>query len=412
VRRTVNRARAHAHSTWLQRIAMSALVAGALLVPAATGCGDGNGLVGGDCASGYAPCGNDCCPVSGDASNDGTTPQDGASDAKETSLEASLDSSLETSLTDGFNADRFGPGNEDGGDGSLVDGSGASETGSDTGGGGPGDGSAVDVAETGPLCMPPLVDCGGVCVDTTSDPFNCGGCGIVCPSQICLNSVCQGSTAGGIVFIGHDYLTSVAGTAQARVLSNAVFIPQTNPLKVLSYEHYAVANAVARVKTILNAFATQEGRGLTITSTDVDTDIPNDLVFATYQVLIVQDQPTAPTGALATLGTGWAATLTTFVQAGGIVVVLDGGTGVGQMPAFSTATTLLSVTAQAPIATGTPLDDVAPGDVVGVGVVSPYGAGKNSVSITTEANGGNVIYVVDLPSDAAASSPVVVHKLF
>jgi hypothetical protein len=383
---------------------MSVLVAGALLAPASTGCGDGNGLVGGDCASGYAPCGNDCCPVSGDASRDGTV--DGESDANETSLE--------TSLIDGFNADRIGPGSGDGGDGALVDAT-ENDTGSTGTDASPQDSSPADVAETGPLCMAPLVDCGGVCVDTTSDPFNCGHCGVVCPSQICLDSVCQGSTAGGIVFIGHDYVGpagSVPGTAQARVLSNAVFIPQTNPLKVLSYEHYAVANAVARVKLILNSFATQEGRGLSITSTSVDADIPNKLVLANYQVLLVQDQPTAPSGALATLGASWAATLTTFVQAGGIVVVLDGGTGVGQMPAFSTATTLLSVTAQAPIATGTPLDDVAPGDVVGVGVVSPYGAGKNSVSITTEPNGGNVVYVVDLPHDAGAGSPVVVHKVF
>ena len=52
------------------------------------------------------------------------------------------------------------------------------------------------------------------------------------------------------------------------------------------------------------------------------------------------------------------------------------------------------------------------GDVVGVGVISPYGAGKNSVTFTSEPNGGNVIYVIEQPSDAGTPSPVVVHKVF
>ncbi len=390
---------------WFLRLALTLLVTGGVLAPMAAGCGDGDALVGGDCASGYAPCGNGCCPVASDASRDGTLPGDGSSDA------------TDTGLFDGFGADRIGPGNDSGHDGAPIDaapGDGAVGDGSDgaVGDGGPPRDSSADAIETGPLCMAPLVDCGGVCVDTTSDPFNCGQCFNVCPSQICLNSVCQGSTAGGIVYIGHDYLNTPSGTAQARVLSNAVFIPQDNPLKVLSYERYAGPANVARVKAILNSFATQEGRGLSITSTTIDGDIPSRLLFSAFQVLVVEDQLTAPAGAMATLGASWATTLTTFTQAGGIVVVLDGGMGRGEMPQFSTATTLLSVTAHSPIAVGTPLDDVAPGDVVGVGVISPYGAGRNSVSITTEANGGSVIYVVVLPSDAGAPPPVVVHKVF
>jgi hypothetical protein len=386
---------------WLLRIALTLLVTGAALSPMAA-CGDANSLVGGDCASGYAPCGNNCCPVTGDASRDGTVPGDSATDVTD---------ATDTGLYDGFGADRvIGPGNDSGHDGAPLDG--MVGDGSSGGDSGPPQDSSADAIETGPLCMAPLVDCGGVCVDTTSDPFNCGQCFNVCPSQICVMSMCQGSTAGGIVYIGHDYLNTPAGTAQARVLSNAVFIPQTNPLKVLDYERYAGAANIARVKAILNSFATQEGRGLSITSTSTDTDIPNELVFSAFQVLIVEDQSTAPSGAMATLGASWATTLTTFTQAGGIVVVLDGGTGVGEMPQLSTATTLLSVTAHAPITVGTPLDDVAPGDVVGVGVVSPYGAGRNSVSITTEASGGNVIYVIDLPSDAGMPPPVVVHKVF
>jgi len=35
---------------------------------------------------------------------------------------------------------------------------------------------------------PTIVNCGGTCVDTTNDPFNCGGCGQVCVSGSCIQS--------------------------------------------------------------------------------------------------------------------------------------------------------------------------------------------------------------------------------
>jgi hypothetical protein len=391
----------------LRRAAVAAIVLGCVGAPlgiVAAGCGgDGDALVGGDCASGYAPCGNNCCPVTTDGAIDGTV----------------ADASDGSPSFDGNGADRFGPGRDGAidarSDGPPAD-TGSGEAG-DGGNGGNGDGSgggtdgAADAAETGPLCIPPLVDCGGTCVDTTSDPLNCGQCGLVCPSQICTMSACVGSTAGGIVFIGHDYQTTPANTAQARVLTNATFIPQNNPLAVMSFEHYANIAAVARVKAILTGAATQIGRSLNITSTQVDGDIPSKLVFASYQVLIVQDQANALPGTLAMIGSSWATTLATFTQAGGVVIVLDGGTGTGEMPEFSTATALLDVSAQSKV-TATFLDDVAPGDVVGVNVVSPYSAGLNSVAVTTEANGGNVTYVIDQRTDAGPGAPVVVHKVF
>ena len=42
---------------WLLRLALTVLVTCGALAPMAAGCGDGDSLVGGDCASGYAPCG-------------------------------------------------------------------------------------------------------------------------------------------------------------------------------------------------------------------------------------------------------------------------------------------------------------------------------------------------------------------
>jgi hypothetical protein len=46
---------------------------------------------------------------------------------------------------------------------------------------------------TGPMaCLPGLTDCGGVCVDLSSDPFACGACGVVCSPQApaCIGGAC------------------------------------------------------------------------------------------------------------------------------------------------------------------------------------------------------------------------------
>ena len=397
---------------WLRFVAAVALVTGALFALLFVGCGSDNGLVGGSCAQGYAPCGSNCCPVSTDGSaGDGTMMTDGSDSSSRDGDGSGSD------VFDAFGADRIGPGKDGATDGTSGDGTSGDGTSGDgtSGDGTGGDGSTSDGSgdsEAGITCMSPLVDCGGVCVDLTSDPNNCGFCFNVCASVICQMSMCVGTTAGGVVYAGHDYLTTNVGSAQARVLSNAVVIPQNSPLDVLSYERYANSGAATRVKLIVLAAAAMVGRTVNVTSTVVDADIPNKLKFKNFQVLIVHDQTTAASGVLAALGTAWASTLATFTQAGGIVIILDGGTGTGEMPALSTATGLLSVTAHAPLTTGTPLLDVAPGDAVGVGGISPYGAGRNSVTITTEASGGNVVYVIEDPSDAGPGLPVVVHKAF
>ena len=56
---------------------------------------------------------------------------------------------------------------------------------------------------------------------------------------------------------------------------------------------------------------------------------------------------------------------------------------------------------------------VAPQDAVGLGVVSPYGAGKHSVHFAcNEANAGLVTYVVvDPTNDAGPTQPVTLHKV-
>lgn len=410
----------------------------------ATGCGIDNALVGGKCAAGYTQCGSHCVLGStcgpfdldastvdeqadgsgeadaaladrtrvdsnfdedgagGDGAGDTTNPDARLGDSTLSDAPPSLDSSdsstAEAAATDG---------NLDSTDGASND-STAADANTDAS---PTDASTRD-AEAGSPCIPPLVFCGGQCIDAAADPVNCGACSVVCASQICTSSRCVGAASGGIIYIGHDYTTTLAGTAQARVLSNAVFIPQSNPLHVMSYERHARASAITRVDAILGGVATQIGRGLNIRHTSTDTDIPSLLTLPGFDVLLVHDQPTAPDGALGVLGTSWASTLATFTLGGGVVVVLDGGGGIDQMPAFSNGTGLLNVIANAPLTVGTPLVVASRSDVVGIAVISPYGAGQSSVSLSTEANGGSVVYVVDVAADAGTTAPVVVHKTF
>ncbi len=447
-------------------------------VALASGCGSGNGIVGGDCADGYARCSNRCvllasdpndcgaCGVvcAGTACVEGTcggvadgAPSDGATDGEasgdgnvaEADAEGdggASDGGAEGGAPDGALGDAAGDGaTDDGtmtdatpdaagpGDATMDDGAGGDALATDDGttgdgtigdgttddgttsDGASGDGSADGGApggDSGPplTCDAGLVVCDGACVDTTQDPGNCGTCGRVCPSQICVASACVGSTPGDVVFIGHDYATTSAGTAQARVLTNAVFLAQEPQLRVLSYERYADGPTVTRIKGLINA-GLPTGRTIAITPTTTDADV-TAITRQSYDVLLVPDQVNAQGDVdLGALGSEWAPALGAFTIAGGVVVVLDGASGAGQMPALVSGTGLLSVTAQSPIATGTPLTVLTQGDAIGIGVLSPYAAGTRSASITTEPPGGSVVYVV-ATGDAGTSPPIVVHKLF
>jgi hypothetical protein len=340
------------------------------------GCGRENALVGGECAAGYVQ-DDDTCVLAGDAGLDGgvdgdaTIPDDGSDD--------------------GAPRDVTHP---DAPDDSPSD-------------------APSDVIVDAFTCDDGLTLCSATCVDTTSDPFNCGACGIVCPSLLCSNSKCQGGVPGSFVVIGHDYGTSYSA-AQARVLGNALLLATASTIRVRSYEEYAAGGAVTNVKAILNAAAAGAGRTLSYTVATQPTDVTPGMSAANTDVLVIYDQSSAPAGTLAGIGSGWVTTIANFTHVGGVVIALDGAGGSDpQMPALIQSAGILDVASDAPIAQSTPLDVVAPADAVGLGVVSPYGAGKKSVYFAcNEANGGAVTYVVEDPAgDAGPTQPVVVHKV-
>lgn len=337
-------------------------------------CGRDNALVGGECVPGYVPQG-DRCVRDTDAPLDGIVPEGG-----------------------------------DAGDGGLADGPNGDGANGD---GANGDGANGDAIADATSCDEGLTLCNGMCVDTTSDPFNCGSCGVVCASLLCSSSKCVGAVAGHVVVIGHDYEVSYS-MAQAKLLSNALLLAPAKALKVRSYEQYASVPAVNNVKSILNAAAMAANRTITYTAANQPSDVSPGMTVLNTDVLVVYDQTKAPASSLAGIGTGWVQTLASFTQVGGIVIVLDGAGGMNpQMPAMMTSAKLLDVASDTAISTGTALTVVAPQDAVGLGVVSPYGAGKHSVHFAcNEANAGLVTYVVEDPTnDAGPTQPVTVHKV-
>ncbi len=427
----------------LRRAALAVAFSLAALVVAGGGCAQENSLVDGECITGYTQCNVDCfdlandsanCGACGNACSTGTLcgggvcggPIDGSADATldgdaradasdkdrpsfdspvdgthtDVAEASTGDSSADSNVTPDAPVDACAPPYETAahcGDCFTVC-SGVNDACKATDGG----------FACAPLCDPPQFNCSAVCVDRQTDPFNCGVCGKFCASNICSGGLCQGVTAGDVVVIGHDYLSTPAAAAQSRILTNAVFIQRSNPLRVMSYERYGEAAAITTVKGILNSAAMQLNRTIAFTATVTDNDIPNTLTSATQDVLLVYDQRNAAPGVLTTLGTAWASTLTTFTKAGGVVVILDGAAGAtAEMPQFLTSAGLLSVTAHASLTAAEPVTVVGPSDVVGVGVLSPYGAGSRSVRFTAAAPSATVTYIV---RDSLTNDPVVIHR--
>jgi len=340
------------------------LLLGALFFGA---CDSDNALVDGDCAPGYVLQGGVCVLAADGLAPDGVSP-DGS------------------------------------GDGSTNDGS---QDGTSS------DGTSSDVSADAFNCDDGLTLCSGMCVDTQTDPFNCGMCGVVCSSLLCSGGMCVGAVPGSFVVIGHDYEVSYSA-AQERVLGNALLLTSATSVRVRSYEQYSNAGAVSNVKSILNSAASGAGRTVTYTVATMPSDVSSGMTAANTDVLVIYDQVNAPSGTLASIGSGWVTSIKNFTHVGGIVIALDGQGGMSpQMPALIQSADILDVTADTAIAQSTPLDVVAPSDAVGIGVVSPYGAGKHSVFFAcSEPDMYPVTYVVEDPAnDAGPAQPVVVHKI-
>ena len=169
-------------------------------------------------------------------------------------------------------------------------------------------------------CLPPATSCGDVCVDTRNDPDHCGSCSTVCPSGICERGACEGPIAGHVVVIGHDYTQSRAG--MRRLLGNAVFLGRSPDIDVVTYTGRARGAAVAGANAAIDQVGSELGRAWSAHPASAET-VP--LALASADVLLIYAQSDSDDATLARLGSDWRRALDSFVDAGGVIVVLEGG---------------------------------------------------------------------------------------
>lgn len=428
-------------TTFVARVVALSLAACAIVFG---GCGDGTAIVGGSCRAPWVECSGACVDVASDPAHCGgcdlacaagvlcISGRCGGASNEAATTDGAPDATVEGArAVDGGDASTQSDGS-DGSDASVLPGDGAADSNLDGASGDActppyvsddqcgncftkcvGTNDSCKVGDAGayacaPFCAPPLSRCGNVCKDLRSDGDNCGICNRVCASNICINSVCQGASSGDIVYIGHDYFATPSKTSQARILENAVLLSPTTPVRVLAYQRYASANAVTKVSAILADAQARSGRTIQTTGTSTDGALIG-VTKATYDVVLVYDQLSAPAGSMGTLGAAAKPALGAFTHIGGVVIMLDGATGANpQMHQFSTATGLLTVAQHQSVGAGQQLEIIAPTDALATGVVSPFAMRVATARFIAEPNGGPVSWVARHVTTAHA---MVVHKI-
>lgn len=421
--------------------------------PAACGA---DGIVGGECRTGYAQCQGECLRVIDDPSNCGACGRRCEPGLSCVAGQCVLpDGSGGVSGDSGVDGDA-NPDQSQGGDGSDPDGSAGDGSGGDGSlpdgslpdGADPDAGDADDLDADDPdapclppfntpfrcgdcdtrctpeefcspvddgyacvPCTPPTRRCGNVCVDLMSDPFNCGRCGNVCPTRICQAGRCVGAVAGHLVLMCSNYEQTPADSPHTRALANAVFLSISTPVRILAYQQYTVPANKTKVDGLINGAAAIRGRSVQFTPAMTSADVVSSLNVFNYDVLLVYDQPNAPAGVLGPMGDAWENSLRSFARAGGIVIVMNSGTGRAEMDELMTTADLLPVTDESDI--DSQVFNLAPGDAIGIGVLSPYQTQRQTCTFNTTARpGADTAFVVGTRAeDGTAGDPVIVHRI-
>lgn len=271
-----------------------------------------------------------------------------------------------------------------------------------------------------PMCVDPLVECQGQCVDPesyNSDPDNCGTCGNACPSDICQAGKCVGARFGNVALLCMDFNSVNATSFPTTLLGNAVFTPAANPVKVLSYTRGATAAAVNRVNQVIGWAGMVRNRSAEFTNAKTVEDVTAKLNTADFQVLLIHDLDQAAPGDPAAAATTWesGSVLSSFSKAGGVIIVLDGGDGTGEMHELINAGNLLDPSGQIRVDGQTDMTNQqvwnnAPFDILGANVESPFLGTSHTCTFDTAATASSDTIFV-LSDDEAGGLPIAIHRV-
>ena len=247
-----------------------------------------------------------------------------------------------------------------------------------------------------PICAPPTTYCDGLCVLLDVDPDNCGVCGRRCPTGLCSAGMCIDARPGHVVLVGHSY--DVSRVVIRRVVGNSVWLANAAEIDVGIYEGDARAAARNGVNRAIDESAS--GRVWNrMPLADADAIVA---ALGELEVVLVHAQNGATDAELLALGAALGPFLRPYVAGGGVVVVLDGGGSHAGTWQILDAAGLLDAGGRTSIGNVT-LDVVRPTDAVATGLPFQYRAENESVSFTSD-DGADVVV-------QHGTAPVVLHRV-
>jgi hypothetical protein len=265
------------------------------------------------------------------------------------------------------------------------------------GGGGQGGGAGGFVTPLVPGlgCGEGEVACIDGCKELASDPNNCGACGHRCATELCSEGACVGADAGHVVVIGMGYVESTAPAR--RLLGNAVFLSDAEPLRIVDDREGADPASVEAVLATIAGEADKRGREHSV-ATAVGSDAMTASLATEADVLLVHDRRRGARSH----GPRPAQAINTFARSGGVVVILTTGDD-ADLLALLGESGLLDLSGYAAVE-GTTLLNVAPTDALGIGVASPFLVKPGTTALVVADEDVSVVLASE------AHRPVVVHR--